>query len=96
MSRVLDNWDDEPALQILKNTRAAMSKSAKLIIIDSVFPNKNPNKFDLLVYLHVLAMGKGLVRTEKEYAELLAKAGFKATQILKTGSPTSFIEAVPV
>lgn len=96
MSRVLDNWDDEPALKILQNTRAAMDKSARLVIIDSVFPNKNPNRIDLLVNLHVLAMGKGVVRTEQEYADLLAKAGFKATQLLKTGGPTCFIEAVPV
>ena len=95
ISRVLLNWDDEHALKILKNCRAAMAPSAKLLIIDFVLANKGWNTFSLLVILNLLVLCGRLMRTEDEYYELLDKAGFQSPRLIKTGGMLSFIEAVP-
>ncbi len=95
ISRVLLNWDDAHALKILKNCRAAMTPSAKLLIIDFVLANKGENTFSLMTNLHLLVLSGRLMRTEDEYYELLDKAGFQSPRLIKTGGMLSFIEAVP-
>ncbi len=94
ISRVLLNWDDVHALQILQNCRATMSPSAKLLIMDFVLPNKGASTFELFASLQILVLGGGcLMRTADEYYALLSKAGFQAPQLIKTGGMISFIEA---
>jgi O-methyltransferase domain len=44
----------------------------------------------------MLVMTGGQERTESEYAALLARAGFRLTRILPTGSPFHILEAVAV
>jgi hypothetical protein len=43
----------------------------------------------------MLAMPGGEERTEKEYGELLAKAGFALRRVVPTDSPVGVVEAVP-
>jgi SAM-dependent methyltransferase len=98
ISRVLLNWDDAHALKILKNCRAAMSHSAKLLIMDFVLPNKDASayEYELVASLQILVMvGGRLMRTEEEYYDLLSKAGFQSQQLIKTGGMFRFIEAIP-
>jgi hypothetical protein len=95
ISRVLLNWDDEHALKILKNCRAAMDNSAKLLIMDFVLPNENTTASDLLSSLHSLVLCGRLLRTEEEYYALLGKAGFQSPKLIQTGGAISFIEALP-
>ncbi len=95
LSRVLFNWDDEHALKLLKNCRAAMSPSAKLLIMDIILPNKKANAFSLLASMRLLVFGGNLMRTEKEYRYLLDKANFHSSGLIQTGELVSFIEATP-
>ncbi len=44
----------------------------------------------------VAASPGGQERTETEYRELLAKAGFRLARAVPTASPVSVLEAVPV
>ncbi len=92
---MLLNWDDEHALKILKNCRAAMSPSAKLLIVDVILPNKKANTFWLLSSLHLLVLCGRLMRTEDEYYDLLDKANFHSSGLIQTGGAISFIEAIP-
>ncbi len=96
ISRVLLNWDDRHALEILTTCRAAMSPSARLLLIDFVFPKKRINTFSFVSTLNLLALGGRLMRTEQEYNNLLRQAGFASPHVIRTGGPLSFIETVPV
>jgi len=96
LSRVLLNWDNDHALKILKNCRAVMTNSAKLLIIDSVLPKEKVNTLLLLSSLSLLVYGGRLMRTEDEYYELLDKAGFQSPRLIHTGGMISFIETVPM
>lgn len=92
LSRVLLNWDDDNALTILKNCRAAMSPPAKLLIMDFVLPNQDETIHEVSLSLALLLLFDRLLRTEDEYYGLISKAGFQSPKIVKRGT-INFIEA---
>jgi len=96
ISRVLLNWDDERALQILNNCRYAMTNSAKLLIMDFILPNKGVSLGQLLSSINLLVLGGKTMRTESEYYQLLEKAGFQSPKLIKTKGMIDYIEAVLV
>lgn len=96
MASVIHDWDDDKALTILNNCRQAMSRNAKLLLIEMVIPPGDERFFGKLLDLAMLVNFGGRERTEVEYKDLLAAAGFRLTKIVPTGTPSSLIEAVPV
>lgn len=96
LKTVIHDWDDDQALQILKNIRAAVSPTGKVLLFEMVLPEGAPAHLGLLLDLEMLVSAGGRERTRREYSELLARAGFKLTRVLPTPTPLSIIEAVPV
>jgi O-methyltransferase domain/Dimerisation domain len=91
---IIHDWNDEQSLTILKNCRQAMAADGKLLLIESViFPGNEP-AFAKFMDLNMLVMTGGRERTESQYRELLAAAGFELTRIVQTPSPFCVIEAV--
>lgn len=95
ISRVLLNWDDTKALQLLRTCRAAMGPAAKLLIMDFILPNQESTALDFLGSLHLLVLGGRLLRTADEYSALLLAAGFHSPQLIQTAGFIHFIEALP-
>jgi len=104
LSWILHDWDDETALRILRNCRAAMSDAALLLLVELVVPAADdpapaPGVVRLVrqTDLEMLAVVGGRERTTAEYGELLARAGFSLARILPLeGMPWSLIEGVTV
>jgi DNA-binding transcriptional ArsR family regulator len=104
LSWILHDWDDETALRILLNCRAAMSDAARLLVVELVVPAADDPvpppgvaKLAKQTDLEMLAVVGGRERTAAEYGELLARAGFRLTRILPLeGMPWSVIEALTV
>ena len=96
MKWIIHDWDDEKSNTILKNCRSQMPANGKLILVDSVVPETNEPHFSKFIDLNMLVMTGGKERTEKEFAQLLADAGFKLLRVIPTDLPTSIIEAEPV
>jgi hypothetical protein len=48
-----------------------------------------------MVDIAMLLLTGGMERTEKQYAELLEREGFRLNRIIATAAPVSVIEAVP-
>lgn len=96
MKWIIHDWNDERSLTILKNIHRAMSENGKLLLIEMVVPPGNDMHFAKLLDVNMLVMTGGCERTETEYAELFAQAGFKLTRIVPTEGPASVIEAVRV
>lgn len=93
LSKVLNNWDDQHVSSLLKNIRLAMSKNAKLIIVENMASNTNPSMEEVFRDLMFLACSNGgKVRTETEFRELITGAGLECTQIIPTPSAFSIIE----
>ncbi|HUE82338.1 MAG TPA: methyltransferase [Pyrinomonadaceae bacterium] len=95
MASIIHDWDDERSLAILKNCRRAMSDHAKLLLVEMVIPPGDTPFLGKLLDLEMLVCFGGQDRTEVEYHQLLAAAGFQLARIVPTATPSSIIEAVP-
>jgi hypothetical protein len=91
---IIHDWNDEQSVTILKNCHQAMAADGKLLLIESVISSGNEPSFAKFMDLNMLVMTGGRERTESQYRELLAAAGFELTRILQTPSPFCVIEAV--
>jgi SAM-dependent methyltransferase len=99
MMRVLHNWSDDDCSRILRNCRAAITKDARLLIVDHILePDPARGKAaDYLLDTQMMAMfGEARERTESEFRDLLTAAGFVVRRVIPTPSPVSIIEAGPV
>ena len=94
MKHIIHDWDDERAVKILDNIRAAMPDDGKVLIVETVVPAGNEPHYSKLLDLEMLTSPGGVERTEEEYRELLAAAGLRLARIIPTSSPYSIIEAV--
>jgi SAM-dependent methyltransferase len=96
MKWIIHDWDDEKSNAILRNCRKQMKANGKLILVDCVVPETDEPHFSKFIDLNMLVMTGGKERTQKEFAQLLADAGFKLVRVIHTDLPTSIIEAEPV
>jgi len=98
MMRVLHDFADEDVLRILRACLAAMGTSARLLIVETLL-EPDPAMGRPTEYMTDLAMmtlfGKARERTEAEFRELLAEAGFDLSRVISTTSPVSILEAAP-
>ena len=89
---IIHDWDDENSQVILQNCRAAMAKTDRLLLIESVIGSGLTTKFSKFMDLAMLVMTGGRERTEAEYRALLMRAGLKLTRIIPTSTEMSLIE----
>lgn len=93
LKSIIHDWEDDEAVAILRNVRAAISPEGTLLLIEAVLPEGNdahPAKMADLVML--LTVG-GRERTASQYRDLLARAGFTLVRVLPTATQFSIIEA---
>ena len=97
---ILHDWEDEVCTSILRRCREAMRfvDGAKLVVVERVLPERvGPEHLDLVLSdLNMMAMTCGRERTEAEFAELFAGAGFLLDRVVPTGTNVSVVEATPM
>jgi len=97
LKHVINDWDDEHAITILKNCRDVVPLSGKLLVIESVIPPGNGPALSKLVDIEMLVMTPGgRKRTEKEFRALFDEAGFELSRIVPTPQAESVVEGVPL
>ena len=74
LGRVLHDWDDTPALRLLRHARHALPSGGRLFVVEMVLAEGGAAGG--LCDLHLLAVNGGRERTASEYATLLDRAGF--------------------
>jgi hypothetical protein len=95
LKTIIHDWAEEAALSILRNVRTAIASDGKLLLLEMVLPKGTPQHPGMLLDLEMLVTAGGRERTSAEYAELLARAGFRQLRVVPTASPISIVEAVP-
>jgi hypothetical protein len=96
LKKVIHDWGDQQALQILTNCRKAISDAGRLLMIEPVVPPGNDPAFSKLLDLLMLVWTTGgRERTENEHAALLKLARFKSSRVVPTSAGVSIIEAIP-
>jgi hypothetical protein len=89
LSTIVHDWDDEPALRILRTVRA--SAGERLVLLENVIqPGNEPSGAKWLDLL-MLVIAAGRERTEQEWRALLEASGWEPTRL-----ESGVIEARPV
>jgi hypothetical protein len=95
MKHIIHDWDDDRARTILRNIRTKLQgkPNGKVLLLEAVLQPGNAPDLGKLIDLEMLMMPGGRERSESEFRELFASAGFKLTRVVPTRSPLSVIEA---
>ena len=80
MKMILHDWNDEECIKILSNIQKASPAGGRVLVIEHVVPDPETPHFSKLFDIHMMCALTGKERTEKEYAALLEKAGFRYVQ----------------
>jgi hypothetical protein len=94
LKHVVHDWPDDRALQILRTVRAAMTPTARLLLVELVLPPHPRPHPAHYIDLEMLINSGGRERTEADYHSLLDSAGLRVTRVIPT-IPQSLIEARP-
>jgi hypothetical protein len=80
MKMILHDWSDDECVAILSNIQKAASAGGRVLIVEHVVPGPETPHFSKLFDIHMMCALTGRERTEKEYADLLNKAGLQYVQ----------------
>jgi hypothetical protein len=92
LKNIINNWNDTNARRILENCSAAMSETAKLVLLESPLVDDGPT-FSFLLDVHMMVLFGGKERTPAEYGALIAASGLELVQVVPTGGLLTVIEA---
>ncbi len=95
LKHIIHDWDDEKSKAILSTCRKSIRPGGKLLLAEAVVPPRNEPGFVKILDLEMLMIG-GLERTEQQYRDLYASAGFRLDRIIPTRGPMQIIEGSPV
>lgn len=103
LSQVLHDWSDDQARQILTCCAEAMPADGVLLICELVLPEQiepgaapaSQSERVVRQDLSMLVLMGGRERTQDEFRQLLASAGFRLERCLQTSTPRSLLVAHP-
>ncbi len=95
LSRVLHDYPDEKALELLRNCRNAVPRDGILLIREAVLDEGTPSEARAQVDLMMMVMNGGRERTEKDWRALLERARFDLRRVYPGRRPPDLIEAAP-
>ena len=95
LKSVVHDWDDTATVKILRACRMAIADTGRLLVVEPII--RSGNEPDPAKYsdLNMLVMLGGQERTAEDFERLYAEAGFRLTDIIRTGSSMAIIEGVP-
>jgi hypothetical protein len=101
LARIIHDWDDPRAIEVLRSCRRAMGPKAKLLIIDRAMPERveaSPlAQSNALADLTMMMFtGGGRERTAKQFEALVSATGLRLERVIPMPQPDSLIEASPI
>jgi ubiquinone/menaquinone biosynthesis C-methylase UbiE len=99
LKHVIHDWEDRRAGSILRNCRRAMDRQGKLLIVEGVYPPRIDQSLEsrgaAANDVNMMVCTGGRQRSEDEFRQLFASAGFTFTRIVPTMGMSSVVEGVP-
>lgn len=92
LKRILHDWDDAKALQILHNVAATMNEENVLYIVDAVVDQCQDKKLILDIDLRLLTIFGGQERIQAEFETLCSAAGLEIVAVRELTSISHVIE----
>jgi hypothetical protein len=94
MKHIIHDWPDDQCVKILKACRSSVNPGGRLLVVDSVIQPGNdfsPGKF---LDLQMLIFPGGCERSEKQFRDLFAAAGWRLSRVFPTTTGDSVVEGV--
>jgi O-methyltransferase domain/Dimerisation domain len=95
LKRILHDWNDDEAVRILENCRRAVVAGGRVLVMEQVVKASNQPDAAKWMDLNMLVMLTGRERTEAEFGELYARAGFKLSRVVPA-TRLSIVEGIAV
>jgi SAM-dependent methyltransferase len=95
LSNIVHDWDDERALRILRNCRAAMTPAAAVLLLETILPEHGHPSEAAMGDVNMMVMLTGRERTAAQYRKLLADADLQLRKVVAVSAHDSLIEARP-
>ncbi|HEU5157413.1 MAG TPA: methyltransferase [Streptosporangiaceae bacterium] len=97
LSNIIHDWDDDAAVRILRNCRAALNPGGRVLLGESVLPDEiRPSRAKWMdLEMLVMNVRGARQRTRREYRDLFARAGLRLTRIMGDGEVFALVEGVP-
>jgi hypothetical protein len=96
MKHIIHDWPDDLCVKLLTACRKGVNAGGKLLVVDNVIQPGNhfsPGKF---LDLQMLIFPGGCERSEKQFRDLFAAAGWQLSRIIPTAAADSIVEGLPV
>lgn len=94
LARVLHDWDDSDAINILSQARTVLSPGGRLFIIEMLMEEQGVS--GALCDLHLLMATGGRERSQKDFERLLADAGFRLVDVRRVAALPCVLHAETV
>jgi len=76
---IFHDWSDADCIRILERIHRASPPEARVFVAEFVVPGPDRPHFSKLFDIHMMCVVSGRERTEREYAELFVRAGWRHT-----------------
>lgn len=95
LSHIIHDWSDELATRILISVHHALNENGRVLVVEDIVEPGNTPCMAKFMDLNMLVMTPGgRERTEAEYRNLFATAGFTLSRIIPTPSGISVVEGI--
>jgi copper chaperone CopZ len=95
MKHIIHDWPDDLCVKILTACRKGVNAGGKLLVIDNVIQPGNHFSAGKFLDLQMLIFPGGCERTEKQFRDLFAAAGWRLSRIIPTAAADSIVEGLP-
>jgi O-methyltransferase domain len=95
LANVIHDWNDERAIEILRNCRQAMSGAGRVLVVERLIPEDGADPVPtLLSDINMLVLTGGQERTNAEYRKLFEAAGLRLGNVQAVAFPYGVIEGL--
>jgi O-methyltransferase domain len=95
VAHVIHNWDDERAVTLLRQIRAAIPDHGRLLILEQPLPDDDRPHLGKDLDIRMLTLQYGRERSYAEYSALLAAADFEPGEVIELHRDECLISASP-
>lgn len=93
LGNIVHDWADDLALKLLQAVRRAAPDGARIALFEMLLPDGAVPHPGYNLDICMMATTGGRERTAAGYADLLARAGWRMTEVCPTASPTAIVYA---
>lgn len=96
LMEIIHDWPDAECLTILSAVRRAAPLGAKVLVIETILHDDEPDPRGRMLDVIMLAISGGRERTVREFDELFRSTGFGAANLIQTAGALRMVETTAV